>query len=349
MRDNRVTESRASIAEQGSTSAPVRRCILTAPSETRTCLLAAGSGQKAEIAKFGAHDDEVSSVECGYLSDAKSFCCCDHRSDGGAEGKVSVLGHEFSNPHPVACVDVFGKKVACCQVTQESDLGTSAEASADEVGHFGDDQRRDDEGSWVGFKQIEASGVVAVIAVDVGVERAGVDDQSDGCTSAARICSMRSEMSSRPLAPAPAARSRRLPGWVPRNVSIASRVRSDTVVPRRSASCRRRASSSSGSFTVVRCMYASIRFGRGCGESAHFAARIDASTTTAATRERHHCGARQSLCRGTRGSEACEPVVVISRSRSVARMCSGLDANVFLSTLAGLGRTYRTARLALPR
>jgi len=39
---------------------------------------------------------------------------------------------------------------------------------------------------------------------------------------------------------------------------MASRVSWDTVAPRRSASCRSRASSSSGSFTVVRFMYASI-------------------------------------------------------------------------------------------
>ncbi len=177
-----------------------------------SCLISAGSWQKAEIAKLGPHDGEVSSVQCGYVGDAKSFCCCDDRSVGGAEGKVSVLGHEFSNPHPVACVDVFGEKVACCQITQEPDLGIWSEARPDEVSDFGDDQRRDDEGAWVGFKQIQASGVVAVVAVDVGVERAGVNDQRDDCTSAARISSMRSEISSRPLAPAAAARRRRLPG-----------------------------------------------------------------------------------------------------------------------------------------
>ena len=94
----------------------------------------------------------MSSVERGYFRDAKSFCCGDDRSVGGAERKVSVLGHEFSDPHPVACVDVFGQKVACCQVTQEPDLGICAEASADEVSDFGDDQRRDDEGSWVGLE-----------------------------------------------------------------------------------------------------------------------------------------------------------------------------------------------------
>jgi len=108
------------------------------------------------------------------------------------------------------------------------------------------------------FEQVEARGVMLVVAIDVCVERAGIDDQSDEPTSLARISSIRSEMSERPLAPAPAARSRRFPRGAASSVSIASRVSSDTVVPRRSASWRSRASRSSGSLTVVRCMYASI-------------------------------------------------------------------------------------------
>lgn len=100
--------------------------------------------------------------------------------------------------------------------------------------------------------------MVTVVAVDVRVQRAGVDDQGDDGTSLARISSIRSEMSSWPLAPAAAASSLRRARWPPRWAAIASRVSSDTVVPRRCASCRSRASSSSGSFTVVRCMYASI-------------------------------------------------------------------------------------------
>jgi hypothetical protein len=103
--------------------------------------------------------------------------------------------------------------------------------------------------------------VVAVVAIDVRVERAGVDDQRDEPASLARISSMRSEMSVRPLAPAPAARRRRLPRGAPSSASIASRVSSDTVTPRRSASWRNRASRSSGSLTVVRRTYASIPTG----------------------------------------------------------------------------------------
>lgn len=136
--------------------------------------------------------------------------------------------------------------------------------SAEKVGHFGDDEGRHDQWSGVRFEQVEARSVVPVVAIDVRVQRAGVDDQCDEPTSLARISSIRSEMSLRPLAPAPAASSRRFPCGAESSFSIAFLVSSDTGMPRRSASCRSRASRSSGSLTVVRCMYAdrTCRYGR---------------------------------------------------------------------------------------
>lgn len=64
---------------------------------------------------------------------------------------------------------------------------------------------------------------------------AGSDDQRDCSVSAAMISSMRSEMSVRPLRPAAAAPRRRR-GPAPMYASIAVRVSSEIVVPRRSAS-----------------------------------------------------------------------------------------------------------------
>lgn len=93
---------------------------------------------------------------------------------------------------------------------------------------------------------------MAVVGIDVGIERSRINQKGYGATSAARISSMRSEMSSRPLRPAAAApRCRWRP---PRWLSIASRVSVDTVTPRLSASWRSLASSSSESLTVVRFM-----------------------------------------------------------------------------------------------
>ena len=78
--------------------------------------------------------------------------------------------------------------------------------------------------------------VVPIVSIDVRKERPGIDDQSDEPNSIARISSIRSEMSVRPLAPAPAARNRLRPARPPRCASIASLVTSEIVVPRRCAS-----------------------------------------------------------------------------------------------------------------
>ena len=60
---------------------------------------------------------------------------------------------------------------------------------------FGDHEGRHDQRARVRLEQFEALGVVLVVAVDVGVQRAGVDDQCDRVTSPAMISSTRSEMS----------------------------------------------------------------------------------------------------------------------------------------------------------
>ncbi len=66
--------------------------------------------------------------------------------------------------------------------------------------------------------------MVAVVCVDVGVQGPSVDQQRYDRTSARRMSSIRSEMSDRPLAPAPAAISRRRSPWEPKCSSIASLV-----------------------------------------------------------------------------------------------------------------------------
>lgn len=100
-------------------------------------------------------------------------------------------------------------------------------------------------------QQVKRCTMVPIIGIDVCVQRASVYDETDDPTSPARISSIRSEMSTCPLLPAPAAASlRRLPRWA----AIASLVSSETVIPRLLASCLSRASRSSGSLTVVRIM-----------------------------------------------------------------------------------------------
>ena len=94
--------------------------------------------------------------------------------------------------------------------------------------------------------------MVVVVGIDVRVEGSCVYQDGYDSTSDARISSIRIEMSLLPLRPAPAAPSRRSrsPKWV----SMASRVSSEMVIPRRCASCLSTASTRSGSLTLVRRM-----------------------------------------------------------------------------------------------
>ena len=79
--------------------------------------------------------------------------------------------------------------------------------------------------------------VVGIVGVDVGVQGSCIDDNRRySPTSADRISSMRSEISWRPLRPAAAAfRCRRPPG-TPKYASSASRLTSEIVIFRNSAS-----------------------------------------------------------------------------------------------------------------
>jgi hypothetical protein len=47
----------------------------------------------------------------------------------------------------------------------------------------------------MGFEQFEALGVVVVVGIDVGVQRAGVDEEGYRLASSRRICSIRTETS----------------------------------------------------------------------------------------------------------------------------------------------------------
>jgi hypothetical protein len=56
------------------------------------------------------------------------------------------------------------------EITKEPLFCCPAEASLDEIRDFGDDELRHEQGTGVGFKELQACFVVAVVPVDVSVE-----------------------------------------------------------------------------------------------------------------------------------------------------------------------------------
>jgi hypothetical protein len=51
----------------------------------------------------------------------------------------------------------------------------------------------------MGLQQVETAPVVAIVGINIGVQRTCIDDESYDAASIRRISSIRSEMSSRPL------------------------------------------------------------------------------------------------------------------------------------------------------
>jgi len=168
------------------------------------------SGQQGECIDVVWSDDrEMSPVECGDRSLVESFGGSYYGCVDRPQWQIAVLMDELGDAEPVGRSDRFDSQVAACEVAQEANLGVGAEPSPDEIDDLGDHQRRYNE--WLGVveKECEAGFMMAIVGVDIGVKRASIDYECDCETSLARISSMRSEMSERPLRPAPAAPSLR--------------------------------------------------------------------------------------------------------------------------------------------
>lgn len=198
------------------------------------------------------YDSEVTPVQRRDRIDPESLSRRHNRGIHRAEGQVAILGDEFGDADPIAGKDRIGGEVSCCEISEESDLGIGSDPLFDEIGDLGDHELGNDQRPRVRKQERETRVVIAVILINVGVERTRVDEKGYRRASRRKIASIFRAVSRCPLLPALAARSRRRPP--PRWDSIASRVTSDTVEPRRAASCRSRASRSSGNFTVVRFM-----------------------------------------------------------------------------------------------
>lgn len=143
----------------------------------------------------GPNDAEVPAIECRDLDKVQALGGRDDRGVDRTEWEVAVAGGELGDAQPVTGEDGFGPQRAGGEIAEEADLCDDAEPCCDEVGDFADDEDRDEQRTGVGLEELPALDVVAVVGIDVGVERAGIDQERDVPISSARISSMRSETS----------------------------------------------------------------------------------------------------------------------------------------------------------
>lgn len=114
-------------------------------------------------------------VERRYLPDAQPL---GGRHDGRvhrAQWKVPVFPNELCHAQPVRRGYRLGRKCSGREVTQEPDLGFRSESRLDEVGNLRDDQDGNHQRPFVCQHQIQARLVMAVVLIDVGVQRPRID------------------------------------------------------------------------------------------------------------------------------------------------------------------------------
>jgi len=134
------------------------------------------SRQQIEASDRASHDREMAAIDRRQLSYVEAFGGGDHGSVDRAEREVAVDRHQFGDPQPVTGGDRLGDEVAGRQVTDEPDFGIDADSRREQVHDLSDHELGDQKWSGMRFEEREAFDMVGIIDVDVGVERAGVDD-----------------------------------------------------------------------------------------------------------------------------------------------------------------------------
>jgi len=170
----------------------------------------ARSGKKLERSYvFGTDNGEVPSIQRCDDIEAESFGERHDRCIDRPQRQIAIPGYELCDPDPIAWKNGGCSEVAGGEIPKEPHFCCPAEASLDEIGHFGDDELRHQQWARVRFKEVQACFMVTVVFVDVRVKRPGIDDQRDRRASCRMISSIRRAVSRRPLRPALAAIRRR--------------------------------------------------------------------------------------------------------------------------------------------
>jgi hypothetical protein len=84
---------------------------------------------------------------------------------------------QLCDSQDVLGVDRLQAHLAGREVAEESSLGLPAETTRDQVCDLGDDEGRDYQGPGMSLQQLKARLVMSVVAVYVGVEWPGVNDE----------------------------------------------------------------------------------------------------------------------------------------------------------------------------
>jgi hypothetical protein len=158
----------------------------------------------------GLHDCEVPPIERRQRRNPEALGRSHDRGVDRPQRQVAVPPNELADAQPVAGAHGLHRERAAGDVAEKPDFRLRTDAGRQQIRDLGDRQDGDDQRPRMRLEQLTTGVVMAVVGIDVSVERSGVDEERYRPASLARISSIRTEMSSRPLAPAAAAPNFRL-------------------------------------------------------------------------------------------------------------------------------------------
>lgn len=139
---------------------------------------------------FRTDDREVPSIQRRDDIEAQPFGERDDRCVDGSKRQIAIPGYELCDPYPIARENRCCDEVSSGEIAKKPHFCRPAETSLNEVGDLGDDELRHEQRPRMGFEELQACFVVAVVLVDVRVKRPGIDDQRDRRASCRMISSM---------------------------------------------------------------------------------------------------------------------------------------------------------------
>ncbi len=125
----------------------------------------------------GPDDREVATVQGCDFPDPQPFCSDHDGCVDRPEWQVAVDPHKLGDSQPVARLYRLDGERPTREIPQKAHLRLGAQSRRYRVDDLSDHQMWDDQRPGMRFEQFQARRVVAIVGVDVGVERASVDQE----------------------------------------------------------------------------------------------------------------------------------------------------------------------------
>jgi hypothetical protein len=144
-------------------------------------------GESAGV--LGLHRVEVPAVQGGDLTGVEAFGYRDHRGVGCTQWEVRVGPDKVDHTGDVFRGQCFKDEFSSDDRLKELSLGFWADTGFEKLADLGEHRARDDERTWIGLQEGQTPTVFLILAIQHGVQGAGVADQHQLCRDRSRMIS----------------------------------------------------------------------------------------------------------------------------------------------------------------